>query len=240
MSAQRQHIAARHTRAWRQFGLVAALVVCSTLGACTAAQTPTAAQTAEGNVAPMPFDSDIDAGTYLVTNYTMPLEITMPDGWSIREDYLLAKEFVEGKGVFVMFSNPSYVPADGCAASGPMTEVEPSIEGLADGLAASASTTTTAPVEIMVGDLRGLEFDLSVESDVDIDGCTAGHVCIHSDSASHCTRYYQGVEQRETYRVLDLNGDRAVIAVGQWENDVDPALVAEARAVFDSITFVQG
>jgi len=38
--------------------------------------------------------------------------------------------------------------------------------------------------------------------------------------------------------VVDLNGDRAVIAVGQSHESMDPALIEEARAIFDSIEFV--
>ena len=44
--------------------------------------------------------------------------------------------------------------------------------------------------------------------------------------------------ERETYRVVDLNGERAVIAVGQSDESIDPALIEEARAIFDSIEFV--
>ena len=40
-------------------------------------------------------------------------------------------------------------------------------------------------------------------------------------------------------RVLNLDGDRAIMTVGQWD-DVDHAMTEEARAVFDSITFVSG
>ena len=46
------------------------------------------------------------------------------------------------------------------------------------------------------------------------------------------------MRERETYRVVDLNGERAVIAVGHCDESIDPALTKEARAVFDSIVFV--
>ena len=45
--------------------------------------------------------------------------------------------------------------------------------------------------------------------------------------------------QRETYRVVDLNGERAVIVVGQSDESIDPALTKEGRAIFDSIVFVR-
>ncbi|WP_461172311.1 hypothetical protein M1D93_15130 [Arthrobacter sp. Z1-9] len=31
---------------------------------------------------PLPDSGDIDAGTYLVTGFTVPFEVTVPDGWS--------------------------------------------------------------------------------------------------------------------------------------------------------------
>ena len=40
--------------------------------------------------------------------------------------------------------------------------------------------------------------------------------------------------------MLDLDGERAVLTVGQFDDDVDPALVEEARAVFDSIVVQTG
>lgn len=127
-----------------------------------------------------------------------------------------------------------------CNWAGSLPEIAPSVEALADALAAAAGTTTTEPREVTVGDISGVEFDLSVESGVMLPDCTEDHVCIHSEVASHCTRYYHESEsQNETYRVLDLDGDRAVLAVGEWTAGVDPALVDEARAVFDSITFVK-
>ena len=44
--------------------------------------------------------------------------------------------------------------------------------------------------------------------------------------------------ERETYRAVDLNGERAVIVVGQSDESINPALTKEARAIFDSIVFV--
>ena len=41
-------------------------------------------------------------------------------------------------------------------------------------MTAQASTASTPPVEVMVGDYSGFEFDHSVESDVDITDCDGG------------------------------------------------------------------
>jgi hypothetical protein len=37
--------------------------------------------------------------------------------------------------------------------------------------------------------------------------------------------------------VVDLEGQRAVVAVGHIDESINPELVREARAVFDSIVF---
>ena len=84
----------------------------------------------------------------------------------------------------------------------------------------------------------GLEFDHSIESDVDINDCDEAKICLHSDLANQCARYHSAVNEHETYRVVDLSGERVVIAVLD-PGPIDPALTEEARAVFDSIEFVR-
>jgi len=92
----------------------------------------------------------------------------------------------------------------------------------------------------MVGDYSGFEFDYAVESGVDITDCDGGKFCVYSESAQDCNgKVYGDAGQRETYRVVNLNGERAVIAVGQSHESMDPALIEEARAIFDSIKFVR-
>ena len=63
------------------------------------------------------------------------------------------------------------MPTDACAWQGAIVEVDPSPEAFVDAMAAQTSTVTTPAVEITVGGYSGLEFDHSVESDVDITDC---------------------------------------------------------------------
>jgi hypothetical protein len=44
------------------------------------------------SVPPLPDSGDIDAGTYLVTSYTEPFEITVPDGWLTGDGVGLSKD----------------------------------------------------------------------------------------------------------------------------------------------------
>ena len=219
--------------------LLTALLLCASLTACTAAQPPTAAPTAQAASTPLPLNGDLDAGTYVVTGFTVPFEVTVPDGWRIHDGWRLIRE-APAMEVFVTFLNPAYVPADACAWSPPIPEVEPTVEGFVDALVAQTSTTTTTPADLTMGEFRGLEFDYAVESGVEDDDCRAGHICVYAEASNDCARWYMAVDERETYRVIDLSGERAVLSVGQYHDEVDPALWEEARDVFDSVVFRSG
>ena len=173
-----------------------------------------------------------------MNGFTVPFEITVPDGWK-SGGWFVYKDVSEEAGVAVNFQVPGYVPTDACDWKGAIVEVGPSPEAFAAAMAAQTSTATTPAVEVMVGGLPGLEFDHSVESDVDINDCDEGKICLHSDIADNCARWHSSVDSHETYRVVDLHGERAVIAVLGY-GAVEPALTQEARAVFDSIEFAPG
>lgn len=194
---------------------------------------------------PLPKSGDIDAGTYLVpvTGYTVPFEITVPDGWVseggdgvIKDD----PDHPDELGVFVGWWRADYVPRDACAWVGALVEVGPSPEAFVDAITGQTSTASTPPVEVVVGDYSGVEFDHSVEGDVDITACDRGKFCVHSEFSNECTRWYSSAAERETYRVVDLNGQRAMYWVVQFHEAINPALTREARAVFDSIVFRSG
>jgi len=229
---------AAHATRSRRVGVAVAVLACVGLAACTAAEPPSPASTAEADtIAPFPERGVIDPGTYLVTGYPVPFEITVPDGWeTFDEGAGLAKERV----VFLTFWHTPYVPTNACAWRDALVHIDPTAEAFVDAMTAQTSTASTPPVKVMVGDYSGLEFDHAAESDVDITDCDDGTLCIYSDSTQDCEGRRMSVTagDRDTYRVVDLNGERAVIAVGQFDESIDPALTKEARAVFDSIEFV--
>ena len=241
---------AAHATRSRRVGVPVALLACVGLAACTAAEPPSPASTAEADtIAPFPESGVIDAGTYLVTGYPVPFEITVPAtspswyGWETFNGDSLGKndpDLPDSWNATLVFYPVTYVPTDACAWRGALVQVDPTAEALVEAMTAQASTVSTPAVEVMVGDYSGSEFDYAVESDVDITDCDGGKICVHSGSAQDCDgREYGNVGERETYRVVDLNGERAVIAVGQSHESMDPALTKEARAIFDSIVFVR-
>ena len=59
-----------------------------------------------------------------------------------------------------------------------------------------------------------------------------------SEPAS-CSRWYtSSVAQRGTYRVLDLDGERAILTFGEVDGNTDAALREEAQAVLESIRLI--
>lgn len=237
---------AAHATRSRRVGVAVALLACVGLAACTATEPPSPASTAEADtIAPFPESGDIDAGTYLVTGFPVPFKITVPDGWETFDGAGLGKDdpdLPDSWNATVLFWPVTYVPTDACAWRGALVQVDPTAEAFVDAMTAQASTVSTPPVKVVVGDYSGVEFDYAVESDVDFTDCDGGKFCVNSDLAQDCNgngREYGNVGERETYRVVDLNGERAVIAVGQSHKSIDPALTKEARAIFDSIVFVR-
>jgi hypothetical protein len=230
---------AGNTARSHQLGVATVLLACVGLAACTAAETSLPSPTADAvTVSSLPESGELDPGTYLVTGFTVPFEVTVPDGWE-SAGWFLSKSISDEAGVAVNFQVSGYVPTDACAWKGAIVEVESSPEAFAAAMAAQMSTVTTPAVEMMVGGFPGLEFDHSVESDVDIDDCDERKICLHSDSASNCARWHSSVSEHETYRVVDLSGERVVMAVLS-SGSPDPAMTDEARAVFDSIEFAPG
>jgi hypothetical protein len=220
------------------------------LSACTATEAPPPVSTSEapppaptkeaGTVPPLPESGDIEAGTYLVTSFAENFEITVPDGWVSEDGGGLGKDdpdHPDERAVFVGWWPSNHVPTDACAWQGALVKVDPTAKAFVDAVTAQTSTASTPPVEVVVGDYRGVEFDHSVEGDVDIKACDNGQFCVHSEYSNFCTRWYSSAAERETYRVVNLDGQRAMFWMVQFHESINPELIREARAVFDSIVF---
>jgi hypothetical protein len=241
-TSTRRSRAAQATRS-RRVGVAVASLACVGLAACTGAEAPSPASTAEADtVAPFPESGAIDAGTYVVTGYPVPFEITVSDGWETFDGTALGKDDPDHPNswnVAVAFWAANYVPTDACAWRGKLIQIGPTAEALVDAMTAQTSAVTTPPVEVVVGDYSGFEFDYTVASDVDVAGCDDGKFCVNSDSAEDCNaRAYDTADEREIYLVVDLDTERAEIQVLHSPKSIDPALIEEARAIFDSIEFL--
>ena len=194
-TSTRRSRAAHATRS-RRAGVAVAALACVGLAACTAAESPSPASTAEADtIAPFPESGVLDAGTYLVTGYPVPFEITVPDGWEAREGTGLGKDDRISRMTWnasVLFEPATLVPTDACAWKGALVQIDPTAEAFVDAMTAQASSVSTPPVKVVVGDYPGFEFDYAVEPNVDFTDCDGGKFCVYSDSrrtaTDACTR----------------------------------------------------
>jgi hypothetical protein len=230
--------------AYSQIGAAVALLACFGLAACTATEPASPASTAEADtIAPFPESGELDSGTYLVTGYLVPFEITVPYGWVTYDGSGVGKDDPDHPNewdIAVSFWPATHVSTDACAWRDSLVQIDPTAEAFVDAMTAQASTVTTPAVAVVMGGYSGFEFDYAVESDVDITDCDDGMFCFYSDSAQACNgRGSSHADVRMTYRAVDLNGERGVIELGQSHESIDPALIEESRAIFDSIEFVR-
>ncbi len=219
------------------WGAAAVAPLAAAVGIAVFVDAPNQPKHEADTISPFPQAGDIDAGTYIVTSYPVPFEITVPDGW---ED-LRRREPGQGRpgsprihGTWPCFPYPiTHVPTDACSWKGSLVQIDPTAEAFVDAMAAQAWTASSPAVEVMVGGYFGFEFDHAAESGDDIPNCDLGRLCVYSDSPQECNGSTYGTGgKRETYRVIDLNGERAVIGLGQPDKSIHPALAKEARELF--------
>src|SRR4051812_12150508 len=242
-TSTRRSRAAHATRS-RQVGVAVAFLACVGLAACTGAEAPSPALTAKADtVAPFPQSGVIDAGTYLVTGYPAPFEITVPKGWVTYDGTGLGKDdpdLPDSWDIAVTFWHATYVPTDACAWRGTLVQIDPTAEALVDAMTAQASAVTTPPVKVVVGAHSGFEFDYAVASGVKVSDCDDGKFCLNSGSPQNCdARSFSTAEEHETWLVVALKGARAEIQLIQSHESIEPALTREARAIFEALKFVR-
>ena len=171
-----------HATRSRQVGVAVAVLACVGLAACTAAEAPSPASTAEADTIapyPPPESGVMDPGTYLATGFPVPFEFTVPDGWETFDGAGVGKDdpdLPDSWNATVLFYPAQYVPTDACAWRGTLVQVDPTAGAFVDAMTAQASTVSTPPGKVVVGDYSGFEFDHAVESDVDITDCDGGRI----------------------------------------------------------------
>ena len=146
-------------------------------------------------VSSLPESGELDPGTYLVTGFTVPFEITVPDGWE-SGGWFLFKALSEA-GVAVNFQVTGYVPTDACAWKGAIVEVvrrlKPSSLRWQRRLRRDHACRRNH-----VGGFPGFEFDYSVESVVDINDCDEAKHLPPFGLGDQCARGHGGVNEHET------------------------------------------
>ena len=228
-----------------RYGLVAAAVVAAVLLGATlfggrpnvgGGSTPTPIPT-PSPIPPPLVGSALDPGTYTLRRAYGTATITVPAGWGSLEVIGVTKERSEESFMAVLFwSFPddfNEVYSDPCDWSSSIIEppVGPTVDDLANALAAQAMRGDAVPAAVTIDGYEGLVLEMSVPADLDLATCDLG------EFRSWLGRFHQGRGQIDRIYILDVDGQREVIVMNYMPG-ASEAELAEQQAVLESIDIV--
>jgi hypothetical protein len=176
----------------------------------------------------------LEPGTYRVTPGAVSATLTVPAGWSGGG---LDPNVSKGDGPTSMFvgfwpldEDFATVYADPCHWEGNVVTppVGPTVDDLADALAAQADRGDALPTDVTVDGYHGKFLELSVPSGIDFADCDQG------EFRSWFGRFHQGPGQIDRIYILDVDGQRAVY-FGSFLPEVSAADQAELQSILDSV-----
>jgi hypothetical protein len=131
------------------------------------------------------------------------------------------------------------VPADPCGSAGgdkfaAAVDPGPSVGDLAEALVAQKGAETSEPVPVTINGQQGLYLTYQVAKGIDVTKCEETAFDIFSDGAM----YLQGARERAAIWILDVDGERLVLA---WlaEPAVTRAQMREMTRMVESARFIE-
>ncbi len=176
----------------------------------------------------------------------LTMTATLPAGWTGVDGWVLRKNggVDNREGVAITFwSAPHYVYGDACQWADSAIEAEPTVDFMADALAAQARRDASTPRELTVGKHRVIELQLSVPDDLDLATCDLYQGTPYFQSWASAdgstARYHQGPGQRDLVRLVDVDGELLIVDVMTWP-ELPSSERDELGALLDSMTFELG
>lgn len=202
-------------------------LVAPNIGAPDATPTPTPVPP------PLPQSDSLDPGTYTLVGEGLNATITVPAGWENLESRGVAKGSDEIFVVVTFWPFPrdfNIVYSDPCQwrTSIPDPPVGPTVDDLANALAAQALRGDAIPTDVTIDGYQGKYLEMSVPTDIDFATCDNGNFY------SWLGRYHQGPGQIDGVYILDVDGQRQVL-IAYHMPGVSEAALAEQQAIVESI-----
>jgi len=178
----------------------------------------------------------LQAGTYALA-HGLNATMTVPDGWGNLDQRGVFKDSDGSSFMAVVFwpfpTDFNEVYSDPCDWSTTVIEppVGPTVDDLANALAAQAMRGDADPTDVTVDGFEGKYLDMSVPSDIDFADCDSG------EFRSWAGRFHQGPGQVDRVYILDVDGQRQVLIVHHMPA-TSASDLAEQQAVFESIDIV--
>jgi hypothetical protein len=177
-------------------------------------------------------DEPVEPGSYLIDVFDVPIEVTVPPGWTVFDEFVLHGP----GGATLLFVTTAFdVYTDACQLDRCRGPVGPTVEDLVSALIAQEPTVSTEPREVNVGGYKGTELKLSSPPGGDYSKCYGGSFVAMIDDLGR--QYYLEVPgEAQTLWILDLDGVRALISF--WAPSAAPDVTrAELDAMVAGLKF---
>jgi hypothetical protein len=185
----------------------------------------------------VPDGATLAPGTYVIDGMPVGVTLTVPAGWDVAGHggpVGAGLRKVEGIEVLLAFWVVDGVYDDACNAA-TLREVGPTVDELADGLAAMSSVDASAPTAVSVGGFAGRH--LTLQRAVECDG--SYYLWETPEPGIGRADVGQGDPATDEVWVLNVDGTRLVIGIHSYAS-ADAADLAEARDIVSSIVFDAG
>lgn len=228
-----------------KFGLAAAVVAIAAVLGLNYLAAPNIGSPSMVDVTPSPSpsptpqplgDIPLDPGTVVATGFGASESVTftfiVPDGWvgfsGVGVLPVSGTEAPDGMGIGFGEVNAGLF-RDPCrwAVDAPEIPVGPTVEDLANALAAQSAFEASDPVEVSLGGYSGQRVDLRLPSDVE--SCDMGEFYPWVGSL-----YAQGPNNRWDVWILDVEGDRLIVIATHFPGTSAEDL-AEQQGIIDSL-----
>jgi hypothetical protein len=214
------------------------------------------ASSLSGSACPVVDGTCLSPGTFSSTHFLPRVIYTVPAGWALASDALGELDLEYGAGGFYtypdgvtfhdavsVFARPV---AESATSAVPLSGVGTDATALAQWLAHHADLVASAPTPIAVGTAHGFRMVLSLPTGTRTgpDHCTNDHgeprcesLFLSGDPAASYGFGLVGPEICVVY-VLDLpSGETVMVVIDDADGAEQPALVAAAQPIVDSLTF---
>ncbi len=236
-----------------QAAALAALAALGVLASCSKDDSPTRSESsATGggsttSATPKP-DYTIVAGTplYGPGRWAMPADgdpeaplavFDVPEGYQGSDDLVWIHEDDDEHPSQLLYSAPTGVFADPCNVARPSPRVGPTVEDLAEALAAQKRTTTTRPVPVTLDGHRGLYVELTSQEGLDFEACGPDGGMALWEIGPELGRLFE-FPATDRYWILDIEG-RRVVVTAMTPAGARSESVERVTDVAKAITFVE-
>ncbi len=163
----------------------------------------------------------------------------VPEGYQGRESYVWTHDELDldAHPGQLLYRAPTRVLADPCDADRPSPRLGPTVEDLAEALAAQKRTTTTRPTPVTLGGYRGLYLELTTPEGSDVKACApkSGMLIFEAGPGGERELPFPATDR---YWILDIEG-RRVVVTAMTPAGARSESVERVTDVAEAITFVE-